>query len=159
MEKTKFGVSVGLLSMLCYFTGYANFTACILLLIVALVWSDSLELKKNACQAAVLSVFFSLASIALNWISGKYVDLINTVSGWINKLIDFYEVQNFLVEANLFSFLSGLVGLVELIVMFIFVFKSLKGKSVKIPVVTNIVKKHFGEEVESKKDAKADKAE
>ncbi len=154
MEKTKFGVSVGLLSMLCYFTGYANFTACILLLIVALVWSDSLALKKNACQAAVLSVFFSLASIVLNWISGKYVDLIYTVGGWLNKLFDFYEIQNFLVDANLFSFLAGLVGLVEIILMFIFVIKSAKGKTIKIPVVSKMVNKHFGEEAEVKEEKK-----
>lgn len=147
MEKTKFGVSVGLLSALCYFTGYSNFTACILLLIVALVWSDNLLLKKNACQATILSVFFSLASIVLNWISGKYVDLIYTVGGWLNKLFDFYDIMTALVDLNLFSFLANLVGFVELVIMFIFVIKSFKGTQIKIPVVTKIVNKHFDETV------------
>lgn len=147
MEKTKFGVSVALLSMLCYFTGYIDFTACIILFAVILVWSDSLEAKKNASQAAVLSAFFTLITIILNWLSNTYVDGIYKLGEILNKWFDFYTIQEWLLNANIIGWLAGFVSFVECVLMILFVFMSLKGKNIKIPVVTKLVNKHFDEEV------------
>ncbi|MBQ8246730.1 MAG: hypothetical protein IJZ42_06330 [Lachnospiraceae bacterium] len=147
MEKTKFGISVALLSMLCYFTGYVNFTACIILFVAVLAWSDSVAAKKNASQAVVLSAFFSLISMVLNWLSNSYMSIISTIfTNWF----DLYDVYDILDNFDIMGWLVGLVGFVELVLMFIFVIMSLKGKDVKIPVVTKLVKKHFGEEEEKK---------
>lgn len=147
MEKTKFGISVALLSMLCYFTGYIDFTACIILFAVILVWSDSLVAKKNASQAVVLSAFFTLITIVLNWLSNAYIDIIYKLSDILNNWFDFYTVQEWLLKADIMGWLAGFVGFVECILMIIFVFMSLKGKNIKIPVVTKLVNKHFDEEV------------
>lgn len=154
MEKTKFGVSAALLSMLCYFTGYVNLTACIILFVAILVWSDCLTAKKNASQAVVLSAFFSIISIILNWLSNSYMNIISTV---FNEWFDLYKVYDVLSKGDIMGWLSGLLGFIECVLMIIFVFLSLKGKEIKIPVVTKLVKKHFGEEVEEAK--KKEKAE
>ena len=146
MEKTKFGVSAALISMLCYFTGYMNFTACIILLVAALVWSDSMVAKKNAAQAAVLAVFFSVISIILNWLSGAYMNIITTVfTNWF----DLYKVYEVLSKGDIMGWLSGFLGFVELVLMIVFVFISLKGKVVKIPLISKMIDKHFGDGAEA----------
>lgn len=146
MEKTKFGVSAGLLSMICYFTGYTSLTASVLMLILALAWSESVTLKKNACQATVLSIFFSLLYTVMNWISGAYESLINTIFGWLEELLDVYEVQQWFIENNGFDFLIGFLGFAEFVLMIVFVILSLKNKVVKIPLITKLIDKHFDAE-------------
>lgn len=154
MEKTKFGVSAALLSMLCYFTGYVNFTACIILFVAILVWSECLTAKKNAAQAVVLSAFFSLITMILNWLSNSYMSIISTV---FTEWFDLYNVYDILSKGDIMGWISGLIGFIECVLMIIFVFISLKGKEIKIPIVTKLVKKHFGEEVEeAKKEEKAE---
>ncbi len=148
MEKTKFGISVALLSALCYFTGYMNFTACIILMVAVWGWSDSITAKINATQATVLSMFFSLISIVLNWLSNSYMKIISTIFvDWF----DLYEVYDVLDNLDFMGWIAGFVGFVECILMIIFVFVSLRDKNIKIPVVSKLVKKHFGEEAEEKK--------
>lgn len=146
MEKTKFGVSVALLSALSYFLGYYNLTACVVLFAVILLASDSLQAKKNATQALVLSVIFTMVSAVLGWISSGYMDIVGTVSGWLVEWFDWYNAYDILSKLDFMGWLNGLVGFVELVLMFVFVIMSFKNKNIKIPVVTKIVNKHFGEE-------------
>lgn len=146
MEKTKFGVSVGLLSALCYFTGYFSFTSCVILFAVILACSESVAAKKNASQALVLSVLFSLIATVLGWLSGTYLDMISTLSGWFMDWFSWYNAYDILSKLDIMGFLNGIWGLLELVLMIIFVIKSFKGKNIKIPVVTKIVNKHFDEE-------------
>ena len=146
MEKTKFGVSAGLLSMICYFTGYTSLPASLLMLILALVWSESVTLKKNACQATVLSIFFSLLFTVLNWISGAYESLLNMIFGLFDELLDVSEVQQWFIDNNGFDFLIGFLGFAEFVLMIVFVILSLKNKVVKIPLITKLIDKHFDAE-------------
>lgn len=146
MEKTKFGVSAGLLSMICYFTGYTSLPASLLMLILALVWSESVTLKKNACQATVLSIFFSLIFTVLNWISGAYESLLNMIFGLFDELLDVSEVQQWFIDNNGFDFLIGFLGFAEFVLMIVFVILSLKNKVVKIPLITKFINKHFDAE-------------
>lgn len=146
MEKTKFGVSAGLLSMICYFTGYTSLTASILMLILALAWSESVTLKKNACQATVLSIFFSLLYTVMNWISGAYESLLNMIFGLFDELLDVSEVQQWFIDNNGFDFLIGFLGFAEFVLMIVFVILSLKNKAVKIPLITKLIDKHFDAE-------------
>lgn len=152
MEKTKFGVSAALLSMVCYFTGYMNFTACILMLILALVWSESVTLKKNACQAAVLSIFFELIGIVLGWLSKVYGTIINAIFGLLNKLIDLYEVKQWFLDYNAFDLLDKFLGFAECVLMIVFVILCLKNKVIKLPVITKLINKHFDTEETSAKE-------
>ncbi len=143
MEKTKFGVSVGLLSALCYFTGYFSFTSCVILFAVILACSESVAAKKNASQALVLSVLFSLIATVLGWLSGTYLDMISTLSSWFMEWFSWYNAYDILSKLDIMGFLNGIWGLLELVLMIIFVIKSFKGKDIKIPVVTKLVNKHF----------------
>lgn len=143
MEKTKFGVSVAFLSMLCYFTGYMNFTACILLLVLALVWADSATLKKNACQAAFLSICFDLIRLVLNWIAGIYGSIINFIFDILNNWWDLYDLKSWLIEYSAFDGIVNILGFVEWVLMIVLVILCLKNKTIKLPLITKIVDKHL----------------
>ncbi len=146
MEKTKFGVSVALLSALSYFLGYYNLTACVVLFAVILAASDSLQAKKNATQALVLSIIFTMVSPVLGWISGGYMYVVETVSDRLVEWFNWYKAYEILSKLDFVGWLNGLVGYVELVLMLVFVIMSFINKNIKIPVVTKIVNKHFGEE-------------
>lgn len=146
MEKTKFGVSVALLSMICYFTGYVNFTACIILMVAVWVWSDSYLAKINATQAVVLSVFFGLISTICNWISTTYIDFVNNVFGILATWWDLSGVQAWFLRVDFVGGIANFVKFIELVVMVVLVFMSLKNKEIKLPIIAKLVKKHFDEE-------------
>lgn len=145
MEKTKLGVSVGLLSMLCYFTGYQSLIACVVLFAVIMAFSDSATAKKNASQALLLSAFFDILIIIFGWISGKYLDSVSTISNWewVRNLAKDVNVYEILSNFDLMGFLKRFLNFVEFILMVVFSMISLKGKNVKIPFVSKIVNKHF----------------
>lgn len=143
MEKTKLGVSVALISMLCYFTGFMNFTACIILMVAVLVWSDSNLAKINATQAAVLSVFFALISTVCNWISTTYIELVNNVFGILATWWDLSGVQAWFLRVDFMGGIAGLIRFIEFVVMVVLVIMSLKNKEIKLPIVTKLVKKHM----------------
>ncbi len=148
MEKTKLGVSAALLSMLCYFTGYANLTACVILFAVILAFSDSLTAKKNATQALVMSVLFSVVTIVLGWISGSYMSLAGTLSGWFYNWFEWENTYEVMSKFDIMGLLVRIINFVELLIMVVFVIKSLKGKVINIPVVSKLVNKHFSDSEE-----------
>lgn len=142
MEKTKLGVSVAFLSALCYFMGYINLAACTVLFAVVLACSGSAEAKKNASQALILSVFFTAISMVLNWLSGSYIKMISTVSGWFVNWFSWYDAYEVMSKFNIMGILLGFIGIVECVLMVIFVIMSLKGKNIRIPVISKVVEKH-----------------
>lgn len=143
MEKTKWGISAALISMLCYFTGFMNFTACIILMVAVLIWSDSNLAKINATQAVVLSVFFALISTVCNWISTTYIDLVNNVFGILATWWDLSGVQAWFLRVDFMGGIADFIRFIEFIVMFVLVIMSLKNKEIKLPIVTKLVKKHM----------------
>ena len=77
MQKcSKLGISVALLSMLCYFAGYYNFTACAVLFAVVLIYSQNKDLRVNATQAIVFSALFTVVTGILSQFSDVIYDVI-----------------------------------------------------------------------------------
>jgi len=146
MEKTKWGISAALVSMLCYFTGFMSFTACIVLFVAVLVWSESYTAKINATQAVVLSVFFTLITTVCNWLSQTYVGFVNETFGILSTWWDFNSVREWILRVDFMDGIANFIRFIEFIVMFVLVIMSLKNKEIKLPVVSKLVKNHFAEE-------------
>ena len=150
-KKTKLGISVGMISGLCYFLGFFSLIsspvllASFVALAVVLISVDAVDAKKNATQA---TVFFSFI-----W----FVQLIlGTVAGWIDsfglRLMDkgaenynevLIKIGSFVVTYNLFDGLKSLLTFVAFVFTVIFLIAVAKGKTPKIPVVTKKVDKAF----------------
>ena len=83
MQKTKIGVSVGLLGAVIYFMGlFSGYLATLLLAGYVLLFEENEWLRKSAVKAVALMVVFSLAATVMN--------LIPNVIGVLDNLISIF---------------------------------------------------------------------
>lgn len=69
MQKTKIGVSVGLLGAAIYFMGlFSGYLTVVLLIGYVLLFEENEWLRKSAVKAVALMVVFSLAAAVMNLI-------------------------------------------------------------------------------------------
>ncbi len=139
MNFSKLAVSTALLSGLAYLLSYMGVTPIVLLFIFVLFADLEVSVKKNASQALFLSLFFSIFSVILSTLSNWYLNLVG--GDWI--LTNAYSLYKVLSSLNIFSWLDGLLGLCEFVVMLLAFFTVVKGKDFKLPVITKFVDKHF----------------
>ncbi|MBP3506215.1 MAG: hypothetical protein J6K43_07425 [Lachnospiraceae bacterium] len=139
MNLTKFGISAALISVVGYFAGYVGIVPMVLLFIFALYSDADIVVKKNVTQATILSIFFSIVVTVLAACSSGYIDFIGLFS-------EAYNVYNVLSKLNFFSWLVTICNILEFAVMIYAVIASFKGNVVKLPVISKLVNKHFGEE-------------
>lgn len=142
MKLTKFGVSVALISAVAYFAGYVGIVPIVLLFIFALYTDIEIVAKKNITQAMIISVFFSILTMVFGACSSGYMDFIGLFSGA-------YGVYNVLSKLDFCSWLKTICGIAEFVIMIYAVIAAFKGDVVKLPIVTKMVEKHFGEESEA----------
>lgn len=138
MKLTKFGVSVALISAVAYFAGYVGIVPIVLLFIFALYTDIEIVAKKNVTQALIISVCFSILSMVLGACSSGYMSFVDLFSGA-------YGVYNVLSKLNFCSWLDGICDIAEFVIMIYAVIAAFKGEVVKLPIVTKMVDKHFGE--------------
>lgn len=93
----------------------------------------------NVTQATILSIFFSIVVTVLSACSSGYIDFIGLFS-------EAYNVYNVLSKLNFCSWLVTICNILEFAVMIYAVIASFKGNVVKLPVISKLVNKHFGEE-------------
>lgn len=81
MEKTKLGISVGLLGAALYFTGMLNFLVLILLAGYVLFFESNEWLRKSAVKAVIIVIAFSLISVLIG-ISNNVLGILNVPLSW-----------------------------------------------------------------------------
>lgn len=137
MNLTKYGISAALIAAIGYFAGYISLIAVVLLFIFVLYTDMQVDLKKNLTQAVVLAVFFEILGLVLSacdYAGRLFInDLYNVFSDGIYQL------------AILFGWLEIIVHLLEFGLMIYAIIAALSGKVVKLPIITKMVAKHFGE--------------
>ena len=133
MQKTRLGVTVGLLGAAIYLVGlYGGVLATALLVGYVLVFEENDWLKKNAVKAFVLMMIFSAVSSVFYLIPNA----IEVISSIINILgIDFYPE----IVYNLSNVISGALGIVETLLFLGLALKSLSQGSIAIPVVDQLI--------------------
>lgn len=146
MDK-KLGVSVGLLSALCFFAAYSNWLASIVLLVMILGFSSSYILKKNAVSATVFAIVIVLVRGAFGWLSTSFnriLDFVNMFFG--NNSHEFANVISKIRFFDLASAISTLISFIFFVITVFFVIKALKGGEVKVPFVNAMVEKSLSKE-------------
>lgn len=144
----KFGVSVGLLSAIAFFAGYNSFLSCIIILVLVLACSSEIVLKKNVLSSALLSLVISLVNTVLYFLSSTYLDILNFFNESLGGLGAswIYNVTDVLRKLNFANFIADIIGIVYFVATVIFIILALKGKEVKVPVLTKCVEKHLDKE-------------
>lgn len=133
MQKTRLGVTVGLLGAAIYLVGlYGGVLATALLVGYVLVFEENEWLKKSAVKAFVLMMVFSVISSVLYLIPNA----IEVISSIINILgIGFYPE----IVYNLSSAISGVLNIVETLLFIGLALKALNQGSIAVPVVDQLI--------------------
>ena len=137
MEKSKLGVSLGVVGaamyLLSYFSGHM---AALLLVGYVLLFEENAWLKRTAVKAAVVGFMFAIASTLL----GLLPNCISTINSFF-YLFDGEFYITFVSE--LVSFLRNVLNLAQTIVMLGLAWKALSMKTIVITFVDNFVGKCF----------------
>lgn len=137
MQKTKLGISVGLLGAAIYFTGlFSGYLVAVLLTGYVLLFEENGWLKKNAVKAVALMAFFSLLIVGIN--------LIPNVLGVISNLLGIFDVHfSYGVVNSIISVVIGIINLIERVLFILLGFKALNQGTIAVPVVDKLIGKYM----------------
>ncbi len=146
MDK-KLGVSVGLLSALCFFAAYSNWLAAVVLLVVILAFSSEYVLKKNAVSAAVFAIVIALVRTGLSWISSSYNKVLTFIDTLLHEVWhNVYGVTNVFRKLDFADGISTFISFLFFVITIFFVIKALKGGEVKVPLLNKMIEKHVAKD-------------
>lgn len=138
MQKTRLGISVGMLGAAIYLTGlFSGYFVVVVLAGYALLFEENWWLKRNAVKAVALMVFFSLLITMIN--------LIPNMLGVISNIVAIFGGV-FSVSA-LDYFVSAVVSIIEIIQKILFVglgIKALSQGTIAVLVIDNLINKYMG---------------
>lgn len=137
MQKTKLGISVGLLCAAVYFTGlFSGYIIPVILTGYVLLFEDNEWLKRNAVKAVALMSFFSLLAV-----------LFNLVPDAISFMGNFAAAFGGNFGINLLTHLvAAIVDIIDVVEKVLFIglgFKALDQGSISVPVVDTLINKYM----------------
>jgi uncharacterized membrane protein len=134
MEKTKLGISVGLLGAIFLFAGF--FSGYIVAFLIAgyiLIAEENAWLKRTAVKGLVLMLVFTIVNALINLIPGA-LDLLQEAARIFDNTIDLPPVID-----RIFYFLTSILSYIERILFLILGFKALKQETLVIPPLDKFV--------------------
>lgn len=137
MNKTKMGISVGLLAAVIYFVGlFSGYMVTALIVGYVLLCEENAWLKKNAVKAVVLMILFSLVSVV--------VGLIPNIMSFINYVFSAFGGSFYIsFISNIISAFSTALGILEKIVFIGLGAMALGEKTITIPGLDAKIDKHM----------------
>jgi hypothetical protein len=137
MEKTKMGMSVGLMAAGLYFLGFANIIAAVVAAIYVFVYEDSKWLKKAAIRSVGLALFFA-------GILAGFSALMQNGAEFVYNLLLFFGIR---LELETFMRIVGMVGNwiygLRAVMFLLLGFAALKKKDVSAGLVDKAIVKHY----------------
>jgi len=137
MQKTKIGISVGMLGAAMYFMGlFSGYMVAVVLAGYILLCEDNEWLKKTAVKAIAVMLVFSFASAVVNMIPSamNFIDYVLAMFGG-----RFYVA----FISNLVAAVTTAINIVERVLLLILGVKALNQGTVAIPVVDGIINKYM----------------
>lgn len=137
MQKSKLGISVGLLGALVYFGGLFN--GMLLLSLIAgyiLIAEENVWVKRTAVKAVIIYVLFALASTVVGFIP----DLMGILNNFLGIFGTSFSPR---IITSFISFIQSIISFAKTIVFLLFGFKALSQGTIVIPFIDNLVNKHM----------------
>lgn len=138
MQKTRLGISVGLLGAAIYFMGlFSGYLLAVLLAGYVLLFEENSWLRKNAVKAMSVMAVFSLLITVLN--------LVPNAIGFINDVVSIF-CGSFYVAflSNLISAAVAALNIIEKLLIIGLGVKALTQGTIAVPVVDNLINKYMG---------------
>lgn len=138
MQKTKLGVSVGLLGAAVYLAGlFSGYLAVILLAGYVLLVEDNLWLRRAAVKAAAILMIFSFATAVI----GLIPDAIDLINGLLQIFGSHFSIA---VVSNIVSFIKSILSVIQKVLLLALGVKALNQGDVAVPVVDDLINKYMG---------------
>ena len=139
MQKTKLGVSVGLLGALLFFVGlFGNYVAALLVAGYILLCEENEWLRKSAVKAIVLMACFSLLSALIYLLP----DVINFVSEVISLFGGVFYIS---FVSNLAGIASVALNIIERLLFIGLGLKALNQGTISVTAIDNLITKHMSQ--------------
>lgn len=138
MQKTKLGITVGLLGAGLYFMGlFSGYMVTVLLAGYVLLCEDNEWLKKAAVKAISVMVLFSFVSAIVN--------LIPNAMSFIDSIVSIFG-GNFYIAfiSNLVNAVVTALNVIEKLLLLGLGVKALNQRTVAVPVVDGLINKYMG---------------
>lgn len=137
MQKTKLGISVGLLGAALYFLGlFSGYMVTVLLAGYVLMFEENTWLRKAAVKAVAVMVLFSLASAVVN--------LIPNAMSLIDSLVSVFGGSFYIAFiSNLVSAVVTALNLLQKLVMLGLGLTALSQGTIAVPVVDKLLEKYM----------------
>lgn len=138
MQKTRLGISVGMLGAALYFMGlFSGYLVAVLMAGYILLFETNEWLKKAAVKAVSLLVFFSLLIAVINLIPNaiSFIDNIAAIFGGNFSVVVLSRIVTVIVSA---------LDIIEKILFIILGIKALNQGTISFPVVDKLISKYMG---------------
>ncbi|MGF7048413.1 large-conductance mechanosensitive channel [Paenibacillus sp. DS2015] len=136
MQKTKLGISVGMLGAALYFLGLINVLGLLLVGGYVLLFESNEWLKKSAIKAIAIVIGFALLSIIISF-GNDIISIINGILSWFGGTAYVSWPLNFNVIAN------GAIDALEKIVLVILGFKAFTQGDLKVSAIDKVIDKNM----------------
>ncbi len=138
MQKTRLGISVGLLGAAIYFMGlFSGYLLAVLLAGYVLLFEENSWLRKNAVKAMSVMAVFSLLITVLN--------LVPNAIGFINDVVSIFGGSLYVAFlSNLISAAVAALNIIEKLLIIGLGVKALTQGTIAVPVVDNLINKYMG---------------
>lgn len=138
MQKTKLGISVGMLGAAIYLTGlFSGYIVAVLMAGYILLFEENGWLKRSAIKAVSLMVFFSFVVMLIN--------LIPNAMSCISYIAAIFGA-NFYVGfiSNLINAITSVIDMIEKVLFIGLGVKALHQGTITVPVVDKLISKYMG---------------
>lgn len=144
MNKTKLGISTcmaaGLVFLLAIVTTFVSSSwvyamPFVLLVAYILYKEDDLWLKASTLKA----VFLVIALLLVGFLFGFVNDLLAFINFFL-QFADIYITDGF----GIMTFITNIIDVIGKIFLLVLAISAFKGKTIKLPVIDNVISKHIG---------------
>ena len=137
MQKTKLGISLGLLGAAVYFSClFGGYTPVFLLAGYVLLFEENEWLKKAAVKAVALMVTIGVLITVIG--------LIPDVLGWLSDFLLIFDVYfSATTVNNIFNSVIGVIDIARTVFFLILGLKALNQGTITVPVVDNLINKYM----------------
>ena len=137
MQKTRLGISVGLLGAAIYLTAlFGGYIPLILLVGYTLLCEENAWLKKSAVKAAVIVFAFALLSALIGFIPNA-IGLINDIAGV------FKESFSIAIVSKILTVVNTVLVIAEKIILIVLGIKAFTQGGISIGFIDKVVGKHM----------------
>lgn len=138
MQKTRLGISVGMLGAAVYLTGlFSGYLVTILIAGYVLLFEENGWLKRSVVKAVSLMVFFSFITVLINLIP----DAMNCISYIASMFGGNFHIG---FVSNLVSAVTSVIDIIEKVFFLALGVKALNQGTIAVPVVDKLISKYMG---------------